>query len=275
MGKNIRVSRRRIPREQQYDDGAPRAAEVPAICQLKTIAVSGALPPVEIRNIIRRHARFGRVADQIRMEFFRMIGGAIDVEQMPFHLVKKEENFEVRNYDQVVVAETVDDGNSAFRTLARYIGVFGTPENRVRAADGDPTNHSKIAMTAPVINQTIANERIDMTSPVLSSNAGSSTMAFVLPKEYKTVDSAPIPLNKNVRLRTLPKRKCAVMQFTWNVSEKQGEEKAKTFIKALQEKGYETGNWQLARYNPPFTIPFLRTNEIIVELRNGGEPGKE
>ena len=65
-----------------------------------------------------------------------------------------------------------------------------------------------------------------MTSPVLSSNTGRSTMAFVLPKEYKTVDSAPIPTNKNVRLRQLPKRKCAVMQFTWNVNEKQGEEKA-------------------------------------------------
>ena len=178
----------------------------------------------------------------------------------------------------MVVAETMDDGNSGFRTLARYIGVFGTPENRVRGADGDPTNPSKIAMTAPVINQTIAmtapvlNERIDMTSPVLSSNTGRSTMAFVLPKEYKTVDSAPIPTNKNVRLRQLPKRKCAVMQFTWNVNEKQGEEKAKTFIKTLEKRGYATGNWQLARYNPPFTIPFLRTNEIIVELRGSGEP---
>ena len=159
-----------------------------------------------------------------------MIGGFVDVEQMPFQLVRQEENFEIRDYEQVVVAETMDDGNSGFRTLARYIGVFGTPENRVRGADGDPTNPSKIAMTAPVINQTIAmtapvlNERIDMTSPVLSSNTGRSTMAFVLPKEYKTVDSAPIPTNKNVRLRQLPKRKCAVMQFTWNVNEKQGEE---------------------------------------------------
>ncbi len=207
-----------------------------------------------------------------------MIGGFVDVEQMPFQLVRQEENFEIRDYEHVVVAETMDDGNSGFRTLARYIGVFGTPENRVRGADGDPTNPSKIAMTAPVINQTIAmtapvlNERIDMTSPVLSSNTGRSTMAFVLPKEYKTVDSAPIPTNKNVRLRKLPKRKCAVMQFTWNVNEKQGEEKAKTFIKSLREMGYVTGNWQLARYNPPFTIPFLRTNEIIVELRDGGEP---
>ena len=159
-----------------------------------------------------------------------MIGGFVDVEQMPFQLVRQEEKFEIRDYEQVVVAETMDDGNSGFRTLARYIGVFGTPENRVRGADGDPTNPSKIAMTAPVINQTIAmtapvlNERIDMTSPVLSSNTGRSTMAFVLPKEYKTVDSAPIPTNKNVRLRKLPKRKCAVMQFTWNVNEKQGRE---------------------------------------------------
>ena len=204
-----------------------------------------------------------------------MIGGGITVEQMPFQLVRREENFEIRDYEQVVVAETADDGNSGFRTLARYIGVFGTPENRVRGTDSDPTNPSKMA---PMINQTIAmtapvlNERIDMTSPVLSSNTGRSTMAFVLPKEYKTVDSAPIPTNKNVRLRQLPKRKCAVMQFTWNVNEKQGEEKAKTFIKSLREMGYVTGNWQLARYNPPFTIPFLRTNEIIVELRGSGEP---
>ena len=85
----------------------------------------------------------GRAADQIRMEFFRMIGGGITVEQMPFQLVRREENFEIRDYEQVVVAETVDDGNSGFRTLARYIGVFGTPENRVRGTDRDPTNPKK------------------------------------------------------------------------------------------------------------------------------------
>ena len=72
-----------------------------------------------------------------------MIGGAIDVEQMSFQLVRREENFEIRDYEQVVVAETVDDGNSGFRTLARYIGVFGTPENRVRGTDRDPTNPKK------------------------------------------------------------------------------------------------------------------------------------
>merc|ERR1712093_136857 len=108
-------------------------------------------------------------------------------------------------------------------------------------------------MTAPVINEKI-------------SDNSNMTMAFVLPKEYKTIESAPVPTNSKVYLRHIPKRICAVTTFTWSVTEKQGEEKAKTFIEKLRGKGYETGKWQLARYNPPFTIPFLRTNEIIVEL---------
>ena len=211
-----------------------------------------------------------------KMEFFRMIGGAIDVEQMPFQLVKKEDTFEIRDYEPCVVAETIDQGNNGFRTLARYIGVFGTPENRIHAGSGkENKNGAKIAMTAPVINQKIAmtapviNQKINMTAPVLNnSSSNGMMMAFVLPKEYKTIESAPVPTNKNVKLREIPKRKCAVIQFTWNINEKQGEEKATQFISTLKSKGYHTGTWQLARYNPPFTIPFLRTNEIIVELQN-------
>jgi hypothetical protein len=213
------------------------------------------------------------------MEFFRMIGGAIDVEEMPYTVVKKEDTFEIREYEPCVIAETVDEGNNAFRTLARYIGVFGTPENCV--VDKNNVSHAKINMTAPVINQKInmtapvINQKINMTAPVLNNTSSSErnyngsngmTMAFVLPKDYKTIESAPTPTNKNVKLRMLPNRKCAVIRFTWNVNEKQGEAKAIQFINILESKGYKTKDWQLARYNPPFTIPFLRTNEIIVEL---------
>ena len=189
-----------------------------------------------------------------------MIFGKIDVECMPYTVLRSLPRYEIRSYPTVVVAETVVGSNgvenNSFRKLARYIGVFGKPEN---------SGAQKIAMTGPVLSK--EPQPIAMTAPVLSggsSNVGS--MAFVLPKEL-TLTTAPKPISPDVRLREIPARVCAVMQFTWNVREEGAKNMAKDFITELRKDGLKTrGEWSLARFNPPFTIPFLRTNEIIVEL---------
>mmetsp|Transcript_17685 Transcript_17685/g.38930 ORF Transcript_17685/g.38930 Transcript_17685/m.38930 type:complete len:209 (-) Transcript_17685:219-845(-) len=202
--------------------------------------------------------------------------GRITVET-PTHTVVEdltaEHGYEVRQYPAILVSETACDnteqGNrAAFMKLARYIGVFGTPENKTK--DGEPET---VAMTAPVLNTGESAEAISMTAPVLNSGG---KMAFTLPSKYKTLDSAPKPTNPEVSLREMPAFQAAVFTFTWSTDQADAEKRVIEFAAQLREdhakrmEKLEDGKikFALARYNGPMTLPFMKTNEISIYLRN-------
>ena len=143
-------------------------------------------------------------------------------EEMPAHTVlHKALAYEVRKYSPSVVVECSygpggwgSGGDGApFGALARYIGVFGQPQNEQRGGS------EAIAMTAPVLVSPPASQKIAMTAPVLVTPSKSHTMAFVLPaSKYKTVEEAPRPTDPRITLRQLPERVQAVRRFTWRFS---------------------------------------------------------
>ena len=117
--------------------------------------------------------------------------------------------------------------NDMFRILARYIGVFGNPENK---------DTNKIAMTAPVLSTKTSSSKIAMTAPVLSSSA--NDMRFVLPKKFKTKEDAPQPTDTRVELIDVPERMVAVKTFSGLVSMDQSETMANEFKAALEAQGF-------------------------------------
>eukprot|EP00038_Savillea_parva_P025759 m.49358 g.49358 ORF g.49358 m.49358 type:complete len:297 (+) comp7111_c1_seq1:120-1010(+) len=208
--------------------------------------------------------------------------GRVEVETPVYKVVRRHEEgpypYEVRRYDNRLVEAQVSSAdwpesssggdkfsNSAFRTLAAYIGVFGSAKNEKA---GEPTT---IAMTAPVISTKAAEpEPIAMTAPVMSkqdAKGGHETMSFILPATY-TMDNAPKPTDPKVKLVERPPQTVAVTTFNWWCDMERGEKEAQGFLAALQEDKVEvTGPWSLARYNPPWTLPWMRTNEIHVPVK--------
>jgi len=173
--------------------------------------------------------------------------------------------FEVRSYQSFVIAEiaTKRGEDNGFSVLAKYIGVFGNPENEGRVP---------MAMTAPVI---LRPTKMAMTSPVITQNGEDELMSFVLPFEIKNVASAPKPSNKRVTLREIPARLLAVRSFTGWYSHDVGKTQFKLLQKELLDRKLirqptseeeEEASWSTAQYHPPFTLPFLRRNEIWMEL---------
>lgn len=179
------------------------------------------------------------------------------------------EDFSVRAYAPVLVAEVTvsgtrkDAANAGFRLLADYI--FG---NNL-AAQG--TEAQTIAMTAPVV-QTPAQtpkQTIAMTAPVIQDPAGPDrwVVQFVMPKEY-TLATLPKPNNPAVTLRALPARTVAAVQFSgWatDSSVNQHTEALKAWV--ADKKWPMTGGVQLAFYNPPWTLPWWRRNEVWVPVQ--------
>jgi effector-binding domain-containing protein len=117
-------------------------------------------------------------------------------------------------------------------------------------------------MTAPVSVEPSA-EKISMTAPVgvQQSNQGWKVY-FVMPSQY-TLETLPKPNNPQVTIKSIPSQKFAVLRFSGLVDEEKMAKKVAELKEwAGNKKLKMLGNPELARYNPPWTLPFLRRNEV-------------
>jgi hypothetical protein len=195
---------------------------------------------------------------------FTFVGAAMATEEPKYTVLEKEPPFEVRSYAPMIVAEVqvngdLDDASSqGFRLIAAYI--FG--QNQV---------NQKIAMTAPVTveDQAVKSAKIAMTVPVgIEPNAGKWTVSFVMPSEY-TMDTIPKPINPLVQLRQIPAVKKAVIRFSGFYNQQKVDEKTLELEQWIKSRNLQSaGAPNFARYNPPWSLPFMRRNEVMINLRD-------
>ena len=193
--------------------------------------------------------------------------GVRSEEQPKYKVLVKEGKNEIRHYEPRLIAKTTVSGDykeaqrKAFRILADYIF-------------GNNTSQTKIAMTAPVTQSSKdpSSEKIAMTAPVTigSPSANDSqiwTMAFTMPSEY-TKETLPLPNDDRIKIEVIPAAYMAAHQYsgTWGREKNQKmEEKLKSWLLSIQ--GYKQSKTpKFAGYDPPWTLPFLRRNEILLEL---------
>ncbi len=216
----------------------------------------------------------------ICLAFVALIFGntAMAIEEPSFNSLEKAGPIEIRRYSPVIVAETFVSGdmsaatNSGFRLIADYI--FG---NNLSANTAGNNTSEKIAMTAPVaVEPAASSEKIAMTAPVSVQpqvEPGTGLMQskrwrvqFTMPRTY-TLATLPTPRNLAVTLREVPSKTMAVLVFSGFAGADKVQQKTDELLKWLKENNKQAiAIPQLARYNPPWTLPFLRRNEIMVEI---------
>ena len=180
------------------------------------------------------------------------------VEQPSYTVVDTWDDIELRDYPPLIVAEAEVAGerklaiNTGFRLIADYI--FGNNSPR-----------QKIAMTAPVTQQ--AGEKIAMTAPVSQQASGSIwRIRFIMPSNY-TLETLPTPNNPSVKLIEVPAERIAAIRFSGLAGEDSIARHRKLLLEHLARRGLTVhGEPTLAFYNPPWTLPFLRRNEILVKV---------
>ncbi len=189
--------------------------------------------------------------------------GQPGVEIAPYSVIESESEFEVRHDDELLLVSTAmtedsDDSDTAFRALFKYIS-------------GANRRKPKISMTAPVVTDQAAEEgqKIAMTAPVLMGKEESlrgSVMSFVLPSEF-TMETAPIPSNPDVFLSITSDLTVAVIRFNGLLREGNKQKNTDKLEQWISQKGYTvTGSPKSAGYNPPWTLPNLRRNEILIPV---------
>lgn len=200
-----------------------------------------------------------------------IVFGVTGTQEPAFQLLRSMGGYEVRSYPQYFIAQVKmnqAEENDAFRTLAKYIGVFGDPEIVV----GEGTSYKPMAMTSPVISSPSSAQQLAMTAPVITSE-DKLDMAFVLPFSYKAIKDIPRPLNPRIVLKDVPPKVVAVKKFSGWYSPIVGSQKRRELLEEMQQDGIldntdhsKSLEWSVAQYHPPFTIPFLRRNEVWITL---------
>lgn len=216
---------------------------------------------------------------------------AYSIEEPAYTRVRQAKPFELREYAPLVVAETYVEGsldqasNQGFRRLADYI--FGNnvlPEgtllgNTIRlqgaasaGAQGATSASSpvqgratKIAMTAPVTA-----EPLDDSPPVANASSAFPSQRwrihFVMPRTY-TMATLPRPKNAQVHLREVACKRYAVVRFSGLTDEAVMQARTQALRTWMAGEHLQAvGAPQLARYDPPWTLWFLRRNEVLIEV---------
>lgn len=181
------------------------------------------------------------------------------IEEPKYTVGAKTEEYEIREYESTLVAETKvdanfeDAGNQAFKILADYI--FGNNTTKV-----------KIDMTAPV-SQASSSQKIDMTAPVSLAKAGAGfVVQFTMPAKFN-LETLPKPNDARVLIKEIPKRKVAVYSYSGSWSEERYNKNLSKFLAALDRDKVKTeGEPIFARFNSPFQLWFLRRNEIWISI---------
>ncbi len=158
----------------------------------------------------------------------------------PYKVIRTDGKFELRDYPQLVVVETPMTGaDNAFMRLFHFIG-------------GKNAKQQKIAMTTPVF--------------ISHASGPDATMAFVMPEKLGTND-VPQPTEPGVVVKPVSPGRFAVLRFTgWRSDKNSAEALARLHAWLVQEKITTTGEPVFAYFDPPWTLPFWRRNEVMLRV---------
>lgn len=164
-------------------------------------------------------------------------------ESPSYEVIKKDNDFELRRYaafSTSAVTEANLSGRSGFGMLFGYIS-------------GRNQKREKMSMTIPVMNE-------------FSNNT--MTMEFVIPKKYDK-DDIPMPSMPEVEIKHYPEQEIAAYTFSGLVNDKTVAKSIDKLSQWIKEMNLEAETYyHLARYNPPFSLPFLRKNEILIKIKS-------
>lgn len=208
-----------------------------------------------------RWMRFGKIVfcTLLFSAFFLGPRAGMAVEEAKYAVLEREGDFELRQYQPHIVAETLVEGdfqevgNEGFRRLYDYI----SGKNRKQQA---------IRMTAPV-SQEATLEKIPMTAPVNQEKVGGKwRITFLMPSQY-TMETLPEPSDPKVKLTKVPGLLMAALSYSGTWGRVRYEEKENRLKELIRQRGLKmVGEPIFARYNPPFMPWFLRRNEVLIQV---------
>ena len=161
-------------------------------------------------------------------------------EETKYDIIHKNDVYEIRFYSERLVVESINNNDGGtFRKLFNYIA-------------GSNSSSEKIEMTIPVTQIKKDNMKF---------------MQFILPTKFNK-NTIPIPSNSDVKISIIKEGYFAVIEYSGSPSDKNFIKYSKTLRdKLLEDKILIKGLAIKATYNGPFTLPLLRRNEAMFNVK--------
>jgi hypothetical protein len=199
-----------------------------------------------------------------------MSSRALAIESPQYTVILKDGLVEYRQYQPYIVAETIVANSSSYRSVSNegFMRLF-------RYITGSNSSHTKIEMTSPV-QQTAVNEEIAMTAPVQRVETLEGwRVAFMLPSKF-TIETAPLPTDERVNLRQVEAQLMAVVRYPGRWTERDFEKHKARLLTGIESAAIEpVGMVESAAYDAPYVLPFLRRNEVMIEVKSVPVPQKK
>ncbi|KAK3226855.1 hypothetical protein Dsin_006717 [Dipteronia sinensis] len=197
-----------------------------------------------------------------------------DIETVKYKVLSRSDQYEIREVESYFIAEVTMPGKTgfdfngasqSFNVLAEYLF-------------GKNTTKEKMEMTTPVLTRKAQSdgEKMEMTTPVITKRLQDQEkwqMSFVLPAKYGA--DLPLPKDRSVRIKEVLSKVVAVVAFSGFVTDEEVKRRELKLRNALKDdKQFQVkrgASVEVAQYNPPFTLPFTRRNEIALEVERKEE----
>ena len=180
--------------------------------------------------------------------------------EQPHYVVIQDlgRSVEIRHYDPREAIQATVPGSDRNKAAGEAFGLL------FRYITGANQREQKIAMTAPVHTDF---ERIAMTTPVQTTSVdGQVNMRFFLPRDVSKA-GAPAPLDPRLHLVQVPETTIAALRYSGIATQGTRDQNAAVLKDVLAKSAWKpTGDVFQFNYDPPFTIPFLRRNEVAVAV---------
>lgn len=169
---------------------------------------------------------------------------AMSIEISPYKVLEKiSDNVEVREYKKIILAtaniSNNEEGNSAFRSLFKFIS-------------GENDQKQEIKMTAPVFREEIDNNM---------------SMSFVMPEKFNE-QNLPKPNNPKIKINLIKNQKFIAIRFSGFASDSNFNDHREILEYIIDDRkiSADLGNPIRAYYNQPWSLPFLKRNEILFKI---------
>lgn len=179
-------------------------------------------------------------------------------ESPKYDVIHEDGELEIRRYQALLRVKTFAPGvyaaslDTGFARLLSFMS-------------GHNDGGTRLRRSKPAMRSSTDGERITMTTPVLhAAGQGGWTVAFILPRKY-SFSTAPRPLDAEVELEQVPPQTMAILRYSGHVDEVRVQRKFRELRGWVQSIGWRSISEPLAaQYDPPFTISFLKRNEVLV-----------